>query len=78
MYRHYKVNRMMAQAERVVTELFERFTADPGLLPTRFRQAAGQPGSVELARLVCDYIAGMTDRYALEEHRRLFTVQGYL
>ncbi|WP_420431730.1 deoxyguanosinetriphosphate triphosphohydrolase [Hyphobacterium sp.] len=78
MYRHYKVNRMMAQAERVVTELFERFIADPGLLPTRFRRDAGAPGSVELARLVCDYIAGMTDRYALEEHRRLFTVQGYL
>lgn len=78
MYRHYKVNRMMAQAERVVTELFERFIADPGLLPTRFRKHAGAPGSVELARLVCDYIAGMTDRYALEEHRRLFTVQGYL
>ncbi|MEE2527133.1 deoxyguanosinetriphosphate triphosphohydrolase [Hyphobacterium sp. HN65] len=77
MYRHYKVNRMMAQAERVVKELFELFTADPGLLPTRFRKQAGDPGSTELARLVCDYIAGMTDRYALEEHRRLFTVQGY-
>ncbi|WP_421786126.1 deoxyguanosinetriphosphate triphosphohydrolase [Hyphobacterium sp.] len=78
MYRHYKVNRMMAQAERVVTELFGCFIADPGLLPTRFRNLAGEPGSVDLARLVCDYIAGMTDRYALEEHRRLFTVQGYL
>ncbi len=77
MYRHYKVNRMMAQAERVVRDLFGLFHSDPGLLPTRFRQQAGDAGSVELARLVCDYIAGMTDRYALEEHRRLFTVQGY-
>jgi dGTPase len=77
MYRHYKVNRMMAQAERVVVDLFGRFNSDPGLLPTRYRLQAGEPGSVELARLVCDYIAGMTDRYALEEHRRLFTVQGY-
>jgi dGTPase len=77
MYRHYKVNRMMAQAERVVGDLFERFNSDPGLLPTRYRLQADEPGSVELARLVCDYIAGMTDRYALEEHRRLFTVQGY-
>lgn len=77
MYRHYKVNRVMAQAERVVTELFTCFHSDPGLLPTRFRAGAGEAGSVELARRVCDYIAGMTDRYALEEHRRLFTVQGY-
>ena len=77
MYRHYKVNRMMAQAERVVKELFGLFHSDPGLLPTRFRRQAGDAGSVELARHVCDYIAGMTDRYALEEHRRLFTVQGY-
>ena len=77
MYRHYKVNRVMAQAERVVTDLFTRFHSDPGLLPTRFRSGAGEAGSVELARRVCDYIAGMTDRYALEEHRRLFTVQAY-
>lgn len=77
MYRHYKVNRVMAQAERVVTELFKCFHSDPGLLPTRFRTGAGEAGSVELARRVCDYIAGMTDRYALEEHRRLFTVQAY-
>lgn len=77
MYRHYKVNRMMAQAERVVRELFALFLADPNLLPTSYRQRAGEPGSEKLARLVCDYIAGMTDRYALEEHRRLFTVQGY-
>jgi dGTPase len=77
MYRHYKVNRVMAQAERVVTDLFTCFHSDPGLLPTRFRSGAGEAGSVELARRVCDYIAGMTDRYALEEHRRLFTVQAY-
>lgn len=77
MYRHYKVNRVMSQAERVVKELFKRFHSDPGLLPTRFYAGAGAAGSVELARRVCDYIAGMTDRYALEEHRRLFTVQGY-
>jgi len=77
MYRHYKVNRMMAQAERVVRELFALFLEDPNLLPTGYRKRAGEPGSRELARLVCDYIAGMTDRYALEEHRRLLTVQGY-
>ena len=77
MYRHYKVNRAMAQAERVVHELFSLFLEDPGLLPTHYRQQAGEAGSKQQARLVSDYIAGMTDRYAVEEHKRLFTVQGY-
>ncbi|MCW5723918.1 MAG: deoxyguanosinetriphosphate triphosphohydrolase [Maricaulaceae bacterium] len=77
MYRHYKVNRVMAQAARVVRELFTVFVDDPALLPTRYRNRAGPAGSETTARLVCDYIAGMTDRYALEEHRRLFTAQGY-
>jgi len=77
MYRHYKVNRAMAQAERVVRELFQLFLDDPGLLPTHYRRQAGEPGSEKQARLVSDYIAGMTDRYAVEEHKRLFTVQGY-
>ena len=77
MYRHYKVNRMMGQAGRVVRDLFDLFLNDPGLLPTGVRAGAGEALSLETARLVCDYIAGMTDRSAMEEHRRLFTVQGY-
>jgi dGTPase len=77
MYRHYKVNRMMGQAGRVVRDLFDLFLNDPGLLPTEVRAGAGDARSLETARLVCDYIAGMTDRSAIEEHRRLFTVQGY-
>jgi dGTPase len=64
MYRHYRVNRMTAKARRVVRELFEAFRADPGCLPPEW-----QGGGVIA---VCDYVAGMTDGYALEEHRRLF------
>ncbi len=78
MYRHYKVNRMMGQAVRVVEELFELFIEDPDLLPTEiYRQCDGQK-TPKTARVICDYIAGMTDRYAIEEHRKLFSVTGYL
>jgi dGTPase len=74
MYRHYRVNRMTSKARRVVGDLFGLFLSDPGCLPTRWRtQAEGQEETVR-ARLVGDYIAGMTDRYALDEHRRLFDV----
>ena len=72
MYRHYRVKRMRAKAIRVVRELFDIFLGDPGLLPDEWREAAGEAESEELrARCVADYIAGMTDRFALEEHRVL-------
>ncbi len=77
MYRHYKVNRMMSQGQRVMSDLFDLYLSDPGVLPPDVRSGMGQPGSAQTARAVCDYIAGMTDRFAVEEHRRLFTVQGY-
>ncbi len=78
MYRHYKVNRMMGQAVRVVEELFGLFIDDPSLLPTEiFAQCKGEK-TPETARVICDYIAGMTDRFAIEEHRKLFSVTGYL
>jgi dGTPase len=73
MYRHYKVNRMTRKAERVVRELFQALHAAPDCLPTDWRDRAGAPGSPGTARVVRDYIAGMTDRYALDLHRRLFT-----
>ncbi len=72
MYRHYKVNRMTSKARRVVTELFTLLLAEPHCLPTEWRTQAGDPGSGATARVVCDYIAGMTDRFALDEHRCLF------
>jgi dGTPase len=75
-YRHYKVLRMTSKARRVVQELFEAFFKDVSLMPTEHRdlalQAEGAHGAVGRARAVSDYIAGMTDRYAILEHRRLF------
>ena len=78
MYRHYKVNRMMGQASRVVKELFDLFIKDPDILPTDLRDACDGPGTEMTARIVCDYIAGMTDSYAIAEHKKLFSVAGYL
>ncbi|HUB96742.1 MAG TPA: deoxyguanosinetriphosphate triphosphohydrolase [Stellaceae bacterium] len=72
MYRHYRVRRMQAKAQRVVSELYAFFSADPLCLPTEWRAQAGAPNSAATARIVADYIAGMTDRFALDEHWRLF------
>lgn len=75
LYKHYQVNRMTSKARRIVAELFAAFLAEPSLLPPDYqvaRDAADmQPRQ---ARKVADYIAGMTDRYAMREHRRLFVV----
>ncbi len=75
-YKHYKVRRMTSKARRVVSALFEAFNSDLDLMPdehqataARLEAALGPPGR---ARAVADYIAGMTDRYAILEHRRLF------
>jgi dGTPase len=75
MYRHYKVARMRSQAKRILKELFTLFLAEPETLPDKWRDRAGKPGTPETARVVCDYIAGMTDAYAVEEHRRLFNLE---
>jgi dGTPase len=76
LYRHYKVLRMTAKARRVVKELFEAFLADIQLMPPEHRESATRgeaaQGAAARARAVADYIAGMTDRYAILEHRRLF------
>ena len=71
MYRHYRVNRMSSKARRVVRELFRAFMDEPECLPGEWRPPAGA-GPAETARIVADYLAGMTDRFALDEHRRLF------
>ncbi len=71
MYRHWRVNRMTTKA-RVLTEaLFRLLHADLGLLPDDWRARAGTPGTARAATTVADYIAGMTDRFAMDEHRRL-------
>lgn len=74
LYQHYKVNRMSAKAARIVRELFAAFYDNTGLLPDEFQAYA----ETDKARAVADYIAGMTDRFAIREHRKLFTVEEYL
>jgi dGTPase len=71
MYRHPKVNRMASKARRVVRELFQLFLAEPECLPCEWAVSPGA-SEAERARRVADYLAGMTDRFALDEHRRLF------
>jgi dGTPase len=75
-YKHYKVQRMTSKAKRVMTALFEAFLADPRLMPEEHSSTAerleADKGMAGRARAVADYIAGMTDRYAILEHRRLF------
>jgi dGTPase len=72
MYRHYRVNRMSSKARRIVRELFQLLHQEPQCLPTEWRQQADDAGTEVTARVVADYIAGMTDRFALDEHARLF------
>ena len=72
MYRHHRVNRMIAKARRVVQELFAGYMSQPQCLPEEWRRGAEPVEGPRRARLVADYIAGMTDRYALEEHAKLF------
>ncbi|MEO8558439.1 MAG: deoxyguanosinetriphosphate triphosphohydrolase [Rhodospirillales bacterium] len=74
MYRHYRVNRMTSKARRVVQELFELLFKEPECLPQEWQARAQNADERKRARLVADYIAGMTDRFALKEHRRLFDV----
>src|SRR5690606_25006387 len=78
MYRHVSVLRMRLKVSRIVKDLYETFMADYKLLPEdwqmRVREAGGGDSAavVARARIVADYIAGMTDRYAIKEHERLF------
>jgi dGTPase len=71
MYRHWRVNRMTAKARVLLEELFRLLHRDTDLLRDDWRGRAGQGGTPKAAAVVCDYIAGMTDRYAMDEHRRL-------
>ena len=73
MYRHYRVNRTRSQARRILGELFALFLREPDVMPEGWRRRAeAKAEAAGRARVVCDYIAGMTDRFAIEEHRRLF------
>ena len=74
MYRHPEVMRVRAQADQVLRDLFRRFKAEPELMPEEWQADLPKDDEPRLARRVADYIAGMTDRYAILEHRRLFDV----
>jgi len=75
MYRHYKLNRMTSKAKRVVKELFKLLTREPECLPQELQVKCHKTSSIVTARVVADYIAGMTDRYALDEYKNLFNVE---
>ena len=72
MYRHWRVNRTRSQARRILAEMFQLFMAEPDVLPTEWFARSQNRDQAGRARVVCDYIAGMTDRFAIEEHRKLF------
>ena len=76
MWRHYMVNRMTSKAKRVVTDLFDLFMSETNTLPHDWQVSAGialtDLSPTERARIIADYIASMTDRYAIIEHQRLF------
>jgi dGTPase len=69
MYRHYRVVRMGDKAGRILRDLFQSYVAEPRQLPPQYQGQIERDG---VHRVVCDYIAGMTDRFALDEHRKLF------
>ena len=78
MYRHWRVNRTRSQARRILAEMFQLFLAEPDVLPQpNGAPRRWPPTRTGRARIVCDYIAGMTDRFAIEEHRKLFQLDAW-
>jgi dGTPase len=79
MYRHYRVHRMTRKAERILQGLFEAFLDDPRMLPeetqSQVSMAERTQGRAGQARGVADYIAGMTDRFAITEYQRIFSAE---
>ena len=75
MYRHFRVYRMQIKAEHILQDLFNAYAENPGILPGEVQERAKNG---EFHRVICDYIAGMTDRFALDEHSRLFDPQAAL
>ena len=69
LYNHYRVVRMAVKAERILESLFETFIKEPSVMPTHFQKSIDEIG---LEMTVCDYLAGMTDRFAIDEYQKLF------
>ena len=77
MYKHYKLNRTRSYAKRTLHEMFHLFMAEPDVLPTDwFERVVAKDSETARARVICDYIAGMTDAFAIDEHRKLFSFTG--
>jgi dGTPase len=72
MYRHKRVMRVMGEAEGIVFDLFARYQKSPGDLPAEWVEGTEREGDGERVRRIGNFIAGMTDRFALTEHQRLF------
>jgi len=70
LYRHYRVMRMAEKANRIMSDLFDAYMAEPAQLPPHVVARCNEDET--LARVIADYIAGMTDRFALDEHKKLF------
>ena len=77
MYRHWRVNRTRSQARRILAEMFELFLAEPDVLPEDWFARLKDLDQPSAARVICDYIADMTDRFAIDEHRRLFQLDAW-
>ena len=69
LYQNHRVIRMQVKAVRIISELFNAYLKDPLMLPEHIQAGIDDKG---LERSICDYIAGMTDRYAIDEHQKLF------
>jgi dGTPase len=79
MYKHSKVNRICTKARHIVKDLFGFFMKEPSCLPVGWFEAVqAVPAIPAKCRIVADYIAGMTDRFAVQEHRRLFSTETML
>jgi dGTPase len=69
LYHHYRVKRMAMKAERIINDLFSAYQKDSTILPSHIQNWIDERG---LERTICDYISGMTDRFAIQEHKKLF------
>ena len=69
LYRHYRIMRMAVKAERIITGIFDAYREEPAILPKQVREIMPERN---LERTICDHIAGMTDRYAVEEYQKLY------
>ncbi len=77
LYAHPRVKEMSVRAAKTVRELFRAFSENPRLLPSEYRERMSQSAHADDARIIADYIAGMTDRYAIREHARLFNANDW-